>query len=74
MTLIADGADFSPDGELFFEEFSGWTITLSGVSNFSVTGTWDRQTWSAVLADIVGDAGYCMTTNTTTHTITISNC
>ena len=67
-------ADFE-DTMGLFQGAAGWTIQVSSGTNFtSITGSWSNTSWYAIVGDIVNDQGLCMSTNTSTHVITISNC
>lgn len=74
MTLDVSGGSHA-DVFLAIEEAYNWTITIdSGVSAFTVTGTWSNTSWYGILGDIVDDEGLCASVNTSTHVITITNC
>jgi hypothetical protein len=74
LTLDVDDA---PHASVFtaFEEAVEWHVTVdSGVSDFDVTGTWTDTAWIEILADIVEDAGLCLSMSSTSHTVTLYNC
>ncbi len=68
-------ASFLNDIVPSFAGYSGWAITVdSGVSDFTLTDSWEGVAWMTVLTSILSDHSLCWSTNSVTHVIEISNC